>query len=605
MEIKVFKEKTNQDRSFDFRLLKRLLTYIKPYTFQIMAAFLLLFFITLADLARPYLIKVAIDNHLSVFANDPASFQEHTKDLLKLVIFYLLLATASFGLNYAQALLLQVTGQRIIFTLREQVFNHLLKLDIAFFDANPVGRLVTRVTNDIENLQEMYSGVIVTLFKDFFLLLGIIIVMLRLNTVLALVSFLVLPLIILATVIYQIYARQAFRSIRKALTELNSFLQEHLSGMKLIQSFNKEAYKYEEFNKYNMLLHRANMVELLSFSTFRPSMDLIYALALALLIWYGGGKVVQGSVSFGVLYAFINYIEQFFYPINDLTEKYSILQSAFASAERVFKLLDQKPAITDPVNPQTLNQIKGKIEFDHVWFAYQGEDWVLKDVSFTAEPGQTFALVGATGAGKTSVINLLNRLYDVQKGEIRIDGIPIKNIPLADLRRAIGVVMQDVFIFAGTVAENISLGNQNLSLEDLKRAAEYVHANHFIERLPRGYKEAVVERGATFSTGERQLLAFARALAYNPAILVLDEATAHIDTETEILIQDALRKLSAQRTTLIVAHRLSTIQNADCILVFHHGRLVESGSHQELLARKGRYYRLYQLQYQENENAEG
>ena len=470
---------------------------------------------------------------------------------------------------------MEITGQRIIYTLRKQVFNHLLKLDIAFFDANPVGRLVTRVTNDIQNLQEMYSGVIITLFKDFFLLAGIIIVMLRLHTVLALVSFAVIPLILLATIIYQLYARQAFRAIRANLAQVNSFLQEHLSGMSIIQSFNKEDFKYEEFKKYNRKLHQANMDELLSFSTFRPSMDLMYALALALLIWYGGGKVIQGSVSFGVLYAFINYIEQFFHPINDLTEKYSILQSAMASAERIFSLLDTKPTITEPASPQILPSIKGKIEFDHVWFAYQGEDWVLKDISFTVEPGQTFALVGATGAGKTSVINLLNRLYDVQKGEIRIDGIPIKDIPLTDLRRFIGVVMQDVFIFAGDVAENISLGNPKLSLDDIKKAAEYVHANHFIERLPKGYKEPVTERGATFSTGERQLLAFARALAYNPAILVLDEATANIDTETELLIQDALKINSPKdhfnRSSQAVHHQQPTV-----FLVFHHGRLVEA-----------------------------
>lgn len=599
MSNEKFQAEMTEEKAFDFHLMKRLLAYIRPYIFQMAVTILLLVLVTLADLARPYLIKIAMDNHLTAFASNTSRFKEHAGALLRLVLFYFLLIAASFGLNYSQALLLEITGQRIIYTLREQVFNHLLKLDIAFFDTNPVGRLVTRATNDIQNLQEMYSGVIITLFKDFFLLAGIIIVMLRLHMALALVSFAVIPLILLATVIYQLYARQAFRAIRTNLAQVNSFLQEHLSGMSIIQSFNKETFKYEEFKKYNRKLHQANMDELISFSTFRPSMDLMYALALALLIWYGGGKVIQGAVSFGVLYAFINYIGQFFHPINDLSEKYSILQSALASAERIFSLLDTKPTITEPASPQVLPSVKGKMEFDHVWFAYQGEDWVLKDISFTVEPGQTFALVGATGAGKTSVINLLNRLYDVQKGEIRIDGIPIKDIALTDLRRFIGVVMQDVFIFAGDVAENISLGNPELSLNDIKKAAEYVHANHFIERLPKGYREPVTERGATFSTGERQLLAFARALAYNPAILVLDEATANIDTETELLIQDALKKLTAQRTTLIVAHRLSTIQHADCILVFHHGRLVEAGPHQELLAKKGRYYQLYRLQYQE------
>lgn len=598
MRREVYQQQSNK-KTYDAQLLKRLLGYAWPYRHQIFLSIFLLFLITLTNLARPYILKIAIDEHLLKAVTQPERWAQHVQAIFALVALLLAIILLNSILNYLQAYLLQYTGQRILYALRQDVFSHVQKLPLSFFDRNPIGQLVTRVTNDIESLNEMFSGVFINLFKDLFLLVGIMAVMLKLDLTLALVSFSGIPLVIGVTFLYQVQARAAFREVRAKLAQVNSFLQEHLSGMRIIQIFGQEAKKLQQFKDLNQELYAANMKELLSFALFRPSMDLIYALALSVLIWYGGGEVIQGTLSFGVLYAFINYLENLFQPINDLTEKFNIFQSAMASAERIFNLLDEEITIKDPKQPRRLRKIRGKIEFDHVWFAYEGEDWVLKDINFTIEPGQTFALVGATGAGKSSVISLLNRMYDVQKGEIRIDGIPIKEIALSDLRRQVGVVMQDVFLFSGSIIDNIRLGNKDISLEQVKKAAEYVNASSFIQQLPGKYEAQMVERGATLSLGQRQLLAFARALAFNPAILVLDEATAHIDTETELLIQDALKKLTATRTTIIVAHRLSTIQHAHCILVFHHGRIVEAGTHQELLAKRGRYYQLYQLQYKE------
>lgn len=594
-----YQEEVVKKNYYDLQLLKRLLGYAWPYRFHILLSILLLFLITLTDLARPYILKIAIDDHLLKAASQPEEWSQHLQGIFLLVGLFLGIVFINFTLNYLQAYLLQYTGQKILYALRQDLFSHLQKLPLSFFDRNPIGRLVTRVTNDIESLNEMFAGVFINLFKDLFLIVGIMVVMLKLDFNLALLSFTGIPLVVAVTVLYQVKAREAFREIRAKLAQVNSFLQEHLSGMRIIQIFGQEEKKFQQFKDLNEALYGANMKELLSFALFRPSMDLIYALALSVLIWYGGGDVIQGTLSFGVLYAFINYLENLFQPINDLTEKFSIFQSAMASSERIFNLLDEEITIKEPEEPKRLEKIQGKIEFDHVWFAYQDEDWVLKDINFTIEPGQTFALVGATGAGKTSVINLINRMYDVQRGEIRIDGIPIKEVALEDLRRQVGVVMQDVFLFSGTIADNIRLGNSQISLEQVKQALEYVNASSFVQELPGQYQAPVMERGATLSTGQRQLLAFARALAFNPAILVLDEATAHIDTETELLIQDALEKLTATRTTIVIAHRLSTIQHADCILVFHQGQIVEAGTHQELLAKKGRYYQLYQLQYKE------
>lgn len=515
-------------------------------------------------------------------------------------LWFLATITLGFIFNYIQVYILYFTGQKIIYNMRKELFTHLQKLSLSFFDRNPVGRLVTRVTNDIENLNEMYTAVLVNLFKDVFLLVGIIAVMLKMNYKLALVSFTVMPLIIIAAAIFRLKAREAYRSVRVKLAKINATLSENISGMRIIQIFKKENFKYREFEDINKEHWVASMKELFVFAVFRPSMDLIYSLALALLIWYGGASVIGGALTFGVLFAFVNYIDSFFKPIMDLTEKFNILQSAMASSERVFLLLDEEEGIKNLDEPMDLGKIKGEIEFKNVWFAYKDENWVLRDVSFKIKPGETAAFVGATGAGKTSIISLISRLYDIQKGEILIDGKNIKEIDKYELRKQVGTVLQDVFLFTGDITGNIRLNSSEISEETVKEVAKYVNADRFIERLPKGYSEEVMERGATLSSGQRQLLAFARALAFDPAILVLDEATSNIDTETEILIQDAINKVIRNRTTIVIAHRLSTIQHADNIIVLHKGKVREVGNHQELLDKKGMYYDLYLLQYKES-----
>jgi len=519
--------------------------------------------------------------------------------VLKLALILLGVMALGFVLNYIQVYILQYTGQKIIFNMRVEIFRHLQGLSLSFFDRNPVGRLVTRVTNDTDALNEMYTAVLVNLFKDLFLLVGIVIVMLRMNFELALVSLATLPVILAVTVVFRVQAREAYRLVRTRLARINATLAENISGMRIIQIFGREKKKFEEFDAINRDYLAANMRELRVYAIFRPAMDLISSLALALLIWYGGGRVLAGKLEFGVLYAFISYIQQFFRPINDLTEKYNIMQSAMAASERIFMLLDTNAREPDPVRPVSLGRPRGEIEFQNVWFAYNGEDWVLKDVSFKVGPGETCAFVGATGAGKTSIISLIGRMYEISRGRILIDGVDIRHIPRHELRRHIGVVQQDVFLFTGDIESNIRLNSSEIAEEDVQEAARYVNADTFIRRLPGGYRAEVKERGVTLSAGQRQLLAFARALAFDPAILVLDEATATLDTETEALIQDALAKLVRGRTTLIVAHRLSTIQNADKIIVIHKGRVREVGTHQELLAKRGIYYQLYLLQYKE------
>jgi len=520
--------------------------------------------------------------------------------VIRLGLIFLLIISLGFGLNYAQVYMLQYTGQKIVYDIRQELFNHMENLPLSFFDGNPVGRLVTRVTNDTQTLHEMYTAVLVNLFRDIFMLVGIIIVMVSLNWRLALISFAVLPLIFVVTVIFRIKARDAYRQVRVKLARINAFFSENISGMRIVQIFKQEARKFKEFDHINTDHFKASMRELKVFAIFRPSMEILYAMGVALILWFGGGSVLQNVLEFGVLYAFINYMEQFFRPINDLTEKYNILQSAMASAERIFMIRDRDPVIKDPAEPKPLASARGHIEFKNVWFAYQDDEWVLRDISFSIEPGETVALVGATGAGKSSIINLLSRFYDIQKGSILLDGYDIRNYSTHDLRRNIGLVLQDVFIFSGTVKDNIRLNNKEISDQRIEKVSRLVNAHTFIEKLPARYDEEVMERGLTFSSGQRQLLAFARALAFDPAVLVLDEATANIDTETEILIQDALPRLMAGRTNIVVAHRLSTIQNADKIIVMHKGKIREMGSHQELLDQKGLYYKLYLLQYKED-----
>ncbi|SHK01235.1 ATP-binding cassette, subfamily B [Anaerobranca californiensis DSM 14826] len=445
----------------------------------------------------------------------------------------------------------------------------------------------------------MFTGVLVNLFKDIFILLGIMIVMLRLNLRLALTVFSILPIVLFASLFFRIKAREAYREVRTRLARINANIAENISGMKIVQIFNQQQKKFNQFDEINKGYLASSLKEIKVFAVYRPFIDLLYYLALTILIWFGGGSVLRGTLEFGVLFAFVSYVQMFFQPINDLTEKYNILQASMASSERIFQLLDKEEDIKNPQNPVPLTKVEGKIEFKNVWFAYKEGEWVLRDVSFTINPGETVAFVGATGAGKTSIISLISRFYDIQKGEILIDGVNIKDVNQQELRKHIGVVLQDVFLFSGNVKENIRLNNENITDEDIKRIAQTINAHHFIEKLPQKYDEEVQERGSTFSAGQRQLLAFARALAFDPAILVLDEATANIDTETEELIQKALTKLIEGRTTIIVAHRLSTIQNADKIIVMHKGKVREMGTHQELLEKGGLYYDLYQLQYKE------
>jgi len=520
--------------------------------------------------------------------------------VIRLGLIFLLIISLGFVLNYGQIYMLQYTGQKIVYDIRQELFSHMERLPLSFFDGNPVGRLVTRVTNDTQTLHEMYTAILVNLFRDVFMLIGIVIVMLRLNWQLALISFAVLPLIFFVTAIFRIKAREAYRQVRVKLARINASFAENISGMRIVQIFKQEDRKFSEFDNINQDHFRASMQELKVFAIFRPSMEVLYALGVALILWFGGGSVLRGVLEFGVLYAFINYMEQFFRPINDLTEKYNILQSAMASAERIFLIRDREPDIKDPEKPRPLPSARGHIQFKNVWFAYNEGEWVLRDISFSIEPGETVALVGATGAGKSSIINLLSRFYDIQKGQILLDGYDIREYSTQELRKNIGLVLQDVFIFSGTIRDNIRLNNKNIADQRIEEVARLVNAHTFIEKLPQKYDEEVMERGSTFSSGQRQLLAFARALAFDPAVLVLDEATANIDTETEILIQDALPRLMAGRTNIVVAHRLSTIQNADKIIVMHKGKIREMGNHQELLEQKGFYHNLYLLQYKED-----
>jgi ATP-binding cassette subfamily B protein len=583
-------------KPFDWKIMKRLLTYAKPYWFYILIGAIAILLVTASNLLRPYLVQQAIDNYIN---NPHIPKNEAIQGVIRIGSIYIAIITAAFLINYGQVYLIQYTGQKIIFNLRQQIFEHLQRLSLSFFDRNPVGRLVTRVTNDTDTLNEMYTSVITNLFNDFFIIIGIIIAMLSYNVRLALITLSTTPLILAGMYIYRRLASQAYRLVRIRLARINAFLSEHISGMKIVQLFVVENKKMEEFRKINKEYYEANMKQLTIFAIFRPSMDVIYSLTLALLIWYGGKDIISGRIEFGVLYAFVNYLQQLFQPIFDISEKYDILQSAMASAERIFLLLDTKEEVKDPENPIPLEDIKGRIEFKNVWFSYNGKDWVLKDVSFEVNPGETVAFVGATGAGKTSIINLLCRFYDIQKGEILIDGIDIRKVKQQDLRRHIGIVLQDVFLFTGDIKSNIRLNNKNITDNDIYRVSKYVNAHQFIKKLPEGYNSKVTERGSTLSAGQRQLLAFARALAFNPKILILDEATANIDTETEKLIQDALIKLTKGRTTLVIAHRLSTIQHADKIIVLHKGRIREIGTHQELIKKKGLYYTLYMLQYKD------
>lgn len=589
-ENNIMQEEEISEKAYDSRLMKRLLKFAKKYWYLFLLAVIFLFAATLVDLARPYLMGIAIDDYIK---------KSNISALNRMGIYFVLLVAAGFVFNLLQIYVLSYAGQYIIYNIRQLVFSHLQKLPLSYFDRNPIGRLVTRITNDTETLNDMYTNVLITLLKDFAILLGAVIIMFRLNSSLTWITLAAMPVVLILTVIFRLRIRKVYRNVRTAIARVNSAISENISGMRIIQLFNKEKPNFERFDKIGKAYYKASMNEVVTFGLFRPVIEMVASLTIALLIWNGGGKVIDNSMEFGVLYALINYISLLFQPINDLAEKYNILQSSMAASERIFMILDT-PAEEDAGSLEfDAEAAAGDIEFKNVWFAYNDENWVLKDVSFRVPAGRTIAIVGHTGAGKTSIINLLSRFYEIQRGEILINGINIKDVQKASLRKAIGVVLQDVFLFSGRLNDNIRLNEESITDEKLQEAARYVNADGFISRLPNGYNEEVMERGSTFSSGQRQLLAFARALAFDPAILVLDEATSNIDTETEILIQDALTKLTKNRTTIVIAHRLSTIQHADKIIVLHKGKVHESGTHQELLAAKGMYYSLYQLQYQQ------
>ena len=529
-------------------------------------------------------------------SNDLKSLRQNDfKGILKAGILFLLLLFSGFFLNLADTWLLQKMGQQIVYKLREETFTHIHSLSLSFFNITPVGKLVTRVSNDTEAVNELFSTILVKLFKNVVKIIGYAVVMLSINVKMAGISFLLLPLVAILTFVFRHLSRKAYQITRNKITELNTFLSEHISGMKLIQIFAREKEKYSEFEGKSMELYRANFREIMTFAIFRPSIYLVSVIAMILVIRTGSLSVLNGNLSLGTLFVFITYISSFFEPIQELSEQLGTLQSSIASAEKIFSVLDVKPEIVSPADPTPVN-ILGEIEFRHVWFAYEEENYILKDVSFVIHPGEKAAFVGATGAGKSTILNLIGRYFDIQKGQILIDGIDIHEIDLDVLRGAIGQVQQDVFIFTGDIKSNISLNNEAISPDDVRRAAEIVNADPFIQKLPHGYDEPVTERGSTLSAGQRQLLSFARTLAYDPKILVLDEATANIDTETETLITQALARLMDGRTTIMVAHRLSTIQHADKIIVMHHGEIKESGTHQELLAKDGLYKKLYELQ---------
>ena len=590
-----FHEEEVLGKAYDARLMRRLLAYLWPYWRQVAVALVAIVAGAAAQLAQPYLIKTAIDRFIAA---------GRLVGLDRLAALYFVILVGAFAAEYLQTWTMQMTGQRIMFDLRMAIYGHLQRLDLAYYDRNPVGRLMTRVTSDVDVLNDLFTSGVVTIFGDVFTLAGIMVVMLAMNWRLALVAFSVLPLIAFITQWFRRNVRESYRVVRAWIARINAFLQENITGMSTVQLFRREALNFERFDEIDKKHRDANIESIFYYSVFYPAIEAVSALAWALIIWYGGGSVLRNELTLGALVAFLQYSQRFFRPISDMSEKFNVLQSAMASSERIFKLLDEPAAIEPPAQPaRRPAAAAGHIVFDRVWFAYGDReaaepDWVLRDVSFEVKPGQRVGIVGATGSGKTTLINLLLRFYDVRRGRITIDGVDIRDLDPADLRGLFSLVLQDVHLFSGTVADNIRLGNTSIDDARVRRAAHAVHADRFIERLPGAYESAVAERGSTLSVGQKQLLSFARALAFDPRVLILDEATSSVDTETEILIRDALHVLMAGRTTIAIAHRLSTIQDMDLILVLHKGRVRESGTHQELLAQRGIYFKLFELQYQ-------
>jgi len=579
-------------KAYDSKLMKRLLSYIKPYKKYVIFAILLNTLVAALGPVRPYLTKLAVDDHI---------VNKNYEGLLNVTILLFGSLVLQAVIQYFLTYYTQYLGQATIYDLRVQLFAHTQKLAAKFFDKTPIGRTVTRVTNDIESLSEMFSSGIVMVFSDIFIVLWILGFMFFLDWRLSLVTLSVMPFLIYGTFLFRRKIRDNYRDVRKHLARLNSYMQEHISGVNVVQIFNKEEEELKNFSGINKDYKAVNIQSVFYYAIFYPSVEFLSSIAIGLIIWYGGGEIIQKSLSIGVLIAFIQYTEMFFRPIRDLSEKYNIMQTAMASSERVFKLMDDDTFIYDPPKPVKINGLNGKIEFKNVYFAYNQDDYVLKNVSFSINPGETIAIVGATGAGKTSIINIFTRFYDINKGEILLDGINIRDINKTELRKYISIVLQDVFLFTGTIKSNINLGHSEITDEKVVEAAKLVGADRFINELPAKYDEEVKERGSTLSVGQKQLISFARALAYDPHILILDEATSSIDTETETLIQEAIEKLLVGRTAIVIAHRLSTIQSADKIIVLHKGEIKEIGNHQELLAKHGIYYKLYQLQYKNQE----
>lgn len=586
-------------KAYDARLMRRLLQYLRPYRWYVALGILLSILTSAFEAVRPYFTKIAVD--VDIAAGDSDGL------LNTVLLFFAVLVVRGF-IQYANAYLTQWIGQQTIYDLRMEIFRHLQALSLRFFDKNPIGRLITRVTNDVEVLNEMFSSGIVMVFSDVFTIIGIFYFMFSMSWELALVSLSVLPLLFYGTFLFRRKAREAYREVRLQVARINTFMQEHITGMLVDQIFNREKKSYARFSSINAAHRDANIKSIFYYALFYPGVDLIGAISIGLIVWYAGGNILEQNITLGTVIAFVQFNEMFWRPIRDLSEKYNILQTAMASSERIFQLLDDKTILPNPLSPKTLGQVRGEIEFKNVWFAYNAPsdgsgspEWVLKDISFHVSPGQTVALVGHTGAGKTSIISLLSRFYEVQQGEISVDGVNIRHVMPEDLRKHIAVVLQDVFLFSGDIKGNINLGDETISLDRIKAAARVVGAHRFIEQLPGEYDAEVKERGATLSVGQKQLLSFARALAFNPRILILDEATSSVDTETELLIQAAIKKLLHGRTSLVIAHRLSTIQNADKIIVLHKGEIREMGTHQELLGKDGIYRKLYRLQYKDQE----
>jgi len=575
-------------KAYDSRLMKRLLHYVKPYRHLLAIGILASLVVSGMELALPLIIKWTVDV--------PIATGNYT-GIFHMSLLYLVLLLGTFVVDYAKVYILNLLGQKAMRDLRIELFTHVESLSLKFFDKNPVGRLMTRITNDVQVLNELFASGVVAVAGDIFLLVGIIVLMIVVNWKLALLVFITIPLLFGVAQNFRIHIREIYRNIRLRLARLNSYLQENLSGMRTIQVYNREQRNLEDFQKLNDRFRRENLKAIYRYAVFFPSVQMINAIGLAILLLYGGNGVIKNLVSIGTLILFIQYINRFFHPIRDLSEKYNILQSAMASSERIFKLMDTSPLITSPEEPAAAPLLKHAVEFKNIWFAYEKDDYVLKDVSFCVPRGKTVAIVGATGAGKTSLINLLCRFYDYNKGSITLDGLELNRYKLPELRSIIGLVLQDVFLFYGDIAENIRLGRDSITDEDIMRVGRTVNADDFIREFPKRYKQEVRERGATLSQGQKQLLAFARALAFDPKLLILDEATSSIDTATELLIQDALKKLLKNRTSIVIAHRLSTIKSADQIIVLHKGRIHEVGTHKELLGKNGLYRRLYELQY--------